>query len=67
MYMTGPCPHFLQAELYHPLSDVSAVQTFVDSLAQELKRRMQDAEVAGGVEVWHTLQLTQLLHRHSVI
>eukprot|EP00877_Chromochloris_zofingiensis_P004120 jgi/Chrzof1/13709/Cz08g09030.t1 len=43
------------AELYHPLSDVSAVQTFVDSLAQELKRRMQDAEVAGGVEALRLL------------
>ena len=39
----------MQAQTHAPFADLTPVPRFLDQLAEELKRRMEDADVTGGL------------------
>ena len=39
----------LQAQLFYPLSNLSAISTYLDELGDELNRRLKAANVTGGM------------------
>ena len=45
----------LQAQIYYPMADLSAIPRFLDALAVELRMRMAAAGVTGGVKALELL------------
>lgn len=39
----------MQAQIHAPFADLTPVPCFLDQLAEELKRRMSDADITGGL------------------